>query len=172
MTDEQKPPVIEVTSLADLGPRTIIVNLEREDGVLQIKCRTLSYQRWQQIGWEVADPTPPVVGAGKHGPIYNHDDPAYKAALMQASDERMYRRLLEFVQIEVPGRTVEQKLARLRETLEAGVVRHLAQVMGAYTRDGSARIEGRANSFRGDGANGTAHMPGDGVDAESVDSDD
>jgi hypothetical protein len=138
---------VKITSLADLQPRTVTVEIERGDEVLEIPCKTLSYAEFQRLGYEVVDPAPPTDRWDKKGPIYNYNDPAYLQDRQKANDERMYRRLLAFVQIDVPGDTVEEQIDNLTNTLEVDIVRALVGIMSNMVTGGEARIADRAATF-------------------------
>lgn len=140
-----------ITTLADLQPRLVDVQIELDDEIVVIPCKTLSYAEFQRLGYEVVDPSPPVSGAGPKGPIYNYNDAAYLQARQQANDARLYRRLLAFVQIDVPGATVEEQIDALTNTLEVAVVRALVQVMSNMVTGGEARIADRAATFHSNG---------------------
>ena len=140
---------LKITSLADLQPRTVDVLIERGDEVLEIPCKTLSYAEFQRLGYEVIDPAPPTSGATAKGPIYNYNDPDFLTARQRAADERLYRRLLAFIQIDVPGDTVDEQIKNLSEALEVDIVRALTRVMSDMVNGGEARIEARAATFHG-----------------------
>jgi hypothetical protein len=51
---------VKITSLADLQPRTVDIEIVRDNEVLVIPCKTLSYAEFQRLGYDVVDPSPPV----------------------------------------------------------------------------------------------------------------
>lgn len=146
MTDNDKPK-LTVSSLADLSPRQVMVEIERDQDVLTVPCRMLSYGEWQRLGYEVLDPEPPFL-AGPKGKIYDYNDPNYQRTVKQMADERTYRRLLAFVDIEIPGKTVEEKIEHLRDGLEFGVLNQLVTAMMRVAVEGRARVEARAEAFQ------------------------
>lgn len=137
----------EITTLADLQPRDVEVEIERDNEVLVIPCRALSYAEFQRLGYEVVDPAPPASGATAKGPIYNYNDPEYLAARQKAADERLYRRLLAFVQIDVPGDTVAEQIENLTNALELDVVKTLVAAMTRISTESEARVQNRATTF-------------------------
>lgn len=144
-------PRLKITSIEQLKPQDINVIIEREDDIIEIPCRMPGHQEYQRLGYEIVDPAPPVRGAGPKGPVYNYSDPAYLQARQEAAQKRIYRRLLAFVQIEVPGATVEEQIANLANTLDVSVVNKLIEVMSGLMNEGSARVEDRAATFHANG---------------------
>lgn len=147
MTDDKQKDRIEVTSLDALRPRRVMVEIERDGDVLIIPCRMLSYGEWQRLGYEVLDPEPPYM-AGPKGKLYDFNNPEYLLKKQQAQDERMYRRLLAFVQIDVPGKDTAEKIAHLRDALEVGIVNKLTAAMMQVATEGRAQVEARAETFQ------------------------
>ena len=147
MTDEITKERVEVTSLDALRPRRVMVEIERDGDVLVIPCRMLSYGEWQRLGYEVLDPEPPYL-AGPKGKLYDFNDPQYLMKKQQAQDERMYRRLLAFVQVDVPGETMPEKIAHLRDALEVGIVNKLTAAMMQVATEGRAQVDARAETFQ------------------------
>lgn len=139
---------ISITSLDDLQPRDVDVEIERGNEVLVIPCRTLTYGEFQRLGYAVIDPAPPVATWNSKGAAsYNYNDPQYLTAKQQAADERLYLRLLAFLKIDVPGDTPQEKIDNLQNTLEVDVVRALTKVMLDMVSGGEARVTDRATTF-------------------------
>lgn len=138
---------VAVASLDALRPRNVMVEIERDEDVLVIPCRMLSFGEWQRIGYEVLDPEAPYL-AGPKGKMYDFSDPQYLMKKQQAQDERMYRRLLAFIQVDVPGANVGEQIAHLRDTLEVGIVNKLTVAMMQVATEGRAQVEARAESFQ------------------------
>jgi hypothetical protein len=139
---------IDIKSLADLRPRMIDAEIEVGDEVLVIPCRALTYQEQMEAGWEVSDPVPPIMGVGDDKrPLYDYQDPGYLKQKERANTERMYRRLLRFVQLEIPGETVEERVKALQDTLEYSIVTKLTMLMMRTFTEGEARANSRADSF-------------------------
>lgn len=140
---------VTVKALSDLAPRLIDAELELGEEVLVIPCKALTYEEYQRAGWEVKDPEPPVMGVDDNKrPIFNLQDAGYLRQREEANTERMYRRLLKFVQLEVPGDTVEVRVQALRDTLEYSVVTKLTMLMMRVFTEGEARAQARAEAFQ------------------------
>lgn len=149
-----------ITKLADLERRHITVIVERDDDELEIPCKTLTWKRWQDLGVQVPDPAPPIFGVDRNGrPQPNYNDPTYLAEKEAANTRRLYLRLLDFLDIDIPGDTPEARMTALQDTLEVGLVNRLASVMGQFAREGEARIETRAATFHDADQSGDANVP-------------
>lgn len=139
-----------MTTLNDLAPVTVTVELERPDGqTVGVPLRLLTYSEWQRIGWEVPEPAPPVSGATREGPVFNTSDPDYLRQRAEAQTERQYRRLLAALEIDIPGDTPAEQVAALRQTLDYGMARQLFAALGKLAGEGEGRVAARADSFRG-----------------------
>lgn len=135
-------------SFDDLRPIDIVVELTHGDRDIEIPLRSLTYSQWNAIGLSVPAPTPPVQGVDKNGrPLFDYNNPAYLIQLEQAGEERVYRRLLASLRIDIPGATEDEKVHALREGLDTNIVRQLNEVIGQFALKGEARIKHRAETF-------------------------
>lgn len=139
---------LSITSLDQLRPPTITVEVEMADGTIAIiPMRALTYFQWHELGYAVPQPLPPTVGAGASGPVYDRTDSNFLIACAKADIERDFRRLATALQIPVQGDTIEAKAQTLKDTLDASITRQLIGILQQQARAGEARIAERAATF-------------------------
>jgi len=145
--DGRKP----ITDFAQLRDdfTTIDVVIDRPDGgELVVTVKTLSYKEWMDIERAVPMPAPPVNGADRSGrPIYNEQDATYQRAVADAHNERLYRRIIAALQMDVPGDTIEEQMEAIGQ-LDTQLVISLGNVLTAAHLASVGRVEERARSFR------------------------
>lgn len=167
-TDNKKA-VIQVRSLADLPARkdTIIhLELEQLEGLdtLAFDLKQPSFSEWAQYEREVPTPQAPLTGITPDGtPQYNYQDADYLKAIDNRPIKVQYNRLIHCLQMDIPGETLDEKIAAFEDRLPWGVVQRLLQAIVGIGLEGERRILERADSFRLDGtahpsANGTARV--------------
>lgn len=138
-----------VTTLAQIGAREILVELEDIDGtILEIPMRTLSFGEFHKIGRDVPDPTPPVIGGGVNNLVYDFKDAAYLQALEAAKNKRMALRLLACLQIDIEGNTDDAKADRLLADMSTQAFYTLVAAMNRAHAERTARVEARAERFQ------------------------
>ena len=152
------PTIKTVASLTDLPSRSTTVNIAMEDGILSFPCKALTYARWNELGRMVTDPPPPIMGGDRSGPKFNLQDPTYIMQREEAGEKRLYYRLTEFLNISIPGETIQERAQALRETLEFGIVKALAQAMQQTALTGEVSVNARAETFHPDGTRHAADM--------------
>jgi hypothetical protein len=162
-------PVRMATSLADLASPKINAVLEYDDYDLVVPIRIPSAHEWNQIGYSVPAPVPPVNGVdGNKRPIYDRADPTYLRHMAEAEEERTYRRLLACIELPVEGDTQEAKLDALRAAIGVNAFWKLNALIGERIAEGQSRIINRAETFHGDGTGDAAGVPGERVDTGAV----
>ncbi len=141
---------IMVTSLSDLSVNeSITIEIPLPSGDLAvIPWRTLSIAEWDSIGQGVPDPTPPVVGGNKDGPIFNYRDADYLMHVREAMAERNYRRLAKSLRIDIPGETLTEQANAVKNTMDAYVTAALIDFMTRIAKESEARISARAATFQ------------------------
>lgn len=172
MADEPEKkarPQRRATSLTDLASPKIDAILEYEDYDLVVPIRIPSAHEWNQIGYSVLAPVPPINGVDSNKrPVYDRNDPGYLRRLAEAEDERTYRRLLACIELPVEGETQDEKLASLRAALGPNAFWKLNALISQKLQEGEARIVNRAETFHGNGTGDPAGVPGERVDAEAI----
>lgn len=161
MADEEKKPIRRrKATLDDIKPVYLDVIIEdseeNEDGEvepveLEFRMKVPSFVRWNQIGAEVADPTPTPGGFDKQGrPIFDTNNWGYRTALTDAFNERNVRRLAEALQEPaIPGVSLVEKAQYLKDNMALGIIQRLCMLLTeAAAKGGEARIASRANSFQ------------------------
>jgi len=151
MTDAT-PPALARKSISSLGDFAddfnLIAEIETWDQqVYEVPIRKLSLDAWGAVGKEIETPKPPELGAGPKGPVYNYEDPVYLAAKKEAEDQRMYRRILACLRIDVPGKTVEAQVKALRAQLPADVTQALGTYIFQLHNRWRRAVEARADNF-------------------------
>lgn len=171
----QKPPTVtsneprRITKLSELAPRTVDVVIDRPDGQesVVIPCRELTYKRFYEIGRLVPDPIPAIKPEtmnytrnekGDVIPVYETDWYAHKQAQADAETRRTMWRLTEFVDLEFESADIEARIEELENTLPNDVVQGLIMAMRTMVYGSEARVAERANSFHGNGNNGSSHL--------------
>ena len=142
---------IQITDLKALQPTTVDVTVEVDDDtILVVPMRTLSFARWQAIGYSVPDPLPPILNAKADGTVtYDWNNADYRRALNDASNQRALRRLVEMIAIDIPGDNEAAKVAYL-EGLDNGVLAALVGAMGRLAQGGKHELKARAATFHPD----------------------
>lgn len=155
---KKRQPARAITSLSQLDTLHVTLELTRPDGEeIALSGTPLSYTRWVEIGYEIADPTPPIMGADSAGkPLYDRNDPEYRRQLTSAGIRRSYARLVEFLDIDVPGKTLDEQIAALETVLSAGEVQALVGKISDLFAGEEARIAERAATFHGAGSSAQA----------------
>jgi hypothetical protein len=157
------------TSLDDLAEPPIIVILEYEDYELEVKLHIPSAHEWNQIGYLVRNPMPPISGTDKQGrPVFDRNDPTYAQQMTEAEEERTYRRLLASLQLPIEGDTPAEKVERLKAKIGPNAFWKLNGLIARKVQEGDARIANRAETFHGGGVGDLAGVPGDEVDAGAI----
>lgn len=144
-----------------LAPEHATVIVQLEDGKeVTVNLRIPTAWQQLQIRQQVSDPAPPVSGIDPKTkrPIFDFNNPAYLAAREQAEMDRNYRMLLFALELPIPGNTDDEKLEFLKTKFSARLTRQLNVGMAVLVGGGQARIAGRAATFLGNGANGTADL--------------
>lgn len=147
---EAEKPVRTLTNLLDLPNRDVPVRIEMDSETLIIPCRAMTYKRYQELGRLIPDPEPPVL-AGKNGKMYDRENPEYLRRLTEVADERLFLRLAEFVQAEIPNTPqtdLKARAAWISEHMEMSIVRGLSSAMTMTVLGGEAHVEARAVSFQ------------------------
>lgn len=148
MADKQ---IITAGSLADLGGGEITLRIEIDDETaISIPARPLSWSEYLKIGYEVDEPKPPVTGANSRGKIYDYADQGYLKEVQDAREERALRRVAAALRIDIPGKTLADKAAALRETLDFRVANALLMWMQTFGKAMEERVAERAETFRRD----------------------
>ena len=140
-------------SLADLGPVTVDVPVERPDGsVVVVPLRTLTEDQMRAIRAEVVWPEPPIKEYqkidGEVLPIYDRLDKGYLESDRRADAELSYRALLASLAIEVPGATEADQLAALRAGLGAYAFSILITAVNRINVISAEEIAAVARSFQ------------------------
>lgn len=152
---ETKPKKRRKATLDDVKPSFLIVEMDDvdEDGelvVIEFKMRVLSYFRFNEIGKMVNDPTPEAMGVdGNKRPIFDTNSADFRNKLNDAASERSILRLAEsLVEPEIPGDTLQEKAAWMKDNMPTAIVSQLINAMGSTLMRGEARIKSRADSFQ------------------------
>jgi hypothetical protein len=154
---------IKITALGDLPSRDTEIRVEMDNHeVLVFPGRALTYKRWNEIGRLVSDPEPPTGGFDKQGrPIYNLNDPGYINQKQEAADKRMYYRLVEFLQMDIPGDSMDAKVEALSDAIEFRIMKALITgVSQEHFSGAGVSASARAATFH---TNGDIHVAGDGA---------
>lgn len=147
---EAEKPVRTLTNLLDLPNRDVPVRIEMDSETLIIPCRAMTYKRFREIGRLVPDPSPPVL-AGRDGKKYDYQDPEYTRKRQDADEQRLYLRLAEFVQADIPNAPKEDLHARgnwIAEHMEMGIVKALSNAVDQTIIGGEAHVEARVATFQ------------------------
>lgn len=157
------------TSLADLAAPKINAVLEYDEYDLVVPIRIPSAHEWNQIGYSVQAPVPPVNGVdGNKRPIYDRNDPGYLRRMAEAEEERTYRRLLACIELPIEGDTQEEKLDALRAAIGVNAFWKLNTLISEQIAEGQSRIINRAETFHGNGTGDVAGVPGERVDTDAI----
>jgi hypothetical protein len=148
LTSKAAPVVVNVRVELPYGgneqPRTVDVPIS-----------TLSYGRWMKAESMVPEPAVPRTLAGPGGTKQpNLSDVTYKAALADAHEKRAYIRLAMSLQdagMDIPGESLEEQAAAIRDSLDAGVANALLMFLATAAMNGKAQAESAADGFRGSG---------------------
>lgn len=158
---------IQIRSLADLVSTGITVKVEREGTVFEFKAKPMTYARWQELGWMVPQPQANVSGFDNRGrPIFDDRSAAYQAALQRAESERTYLRLAEFLDMDIPGDSVQAKAESLKQSLETDVYKVLEAALWAVATEGVTSAKDRSKRFHRDGTPDDAGVPEDEMDSD------
>lgn len=156
-TEAPAKPHVTVTSLADVESVDIVVEVEDNDAILTFPMRLLSHFEWMDIGLQVPNPVPPTMGVDKQGrPLFDRNNPTFKAEVDRAELERNYRRLAESLKIDIPGNSLVEKAETLKRSLNFNVCRQLIGAMIGKAAEGMWRVQERADSFQRNGTGDTA----------------
>lgn len=141
--------------IAQAAPVVVTVEVELPYGrTLNIPLGTLSYGEWMQAELAVPEPAIPRTLTGPGGQkIPNRDDVTYKAALAAAVEKRAYLRLaaaLEKGGTVLPGATLEDKAASVRDEMDAGVANALLVFLAGAVMQARAQAADNAGMFRGE----------------------
>lgn len=155
MTDEIKEKKRRKATLDDVKPSFLVVEMDDvdEDGepvVIEFKLKVLSYFRFNEIGKMVVDPSPVPMGVDDNKrPIFDTNSADFRNKLNDAASERSILRLAEsLVEPEIPGDTLQDKSAWMKENMPTAIVSALVNAMGSTLSRGEARIKSRADSFQ------------------------
>lgn len=158
---------ISVQSLSDLVSTGITVTVEREGTIFKFKAKPMTYTRWQELGWLVPQPQANVSGFDNRGrPIYDDKNAVFQTALQRAETERTYLRLAEFLDMELPGETVQEKAEVLKQTLEPDMFKVLESALWGVATEGVTSAKDRSRRFQRDGAFDDARVPEDELDSD------
>ncbi len=143
-------------TLADLKPALIIVEVEDVDEsgdpvVLEFTLKALSVFEYNEIGKQVADPSPPAMGidAKTKRPLFDTNDWTYRTRLNEAANERMMRRLGEaLVEPKIPGDSAADKADWIKNNMTPGITGQLSILAANASNRGEARIANRADNFQ------------------------
>lgn len=146
-------------SLSDLAAPIVNVNIDDVDENGEafewcIRLKTLTLGQWLAAGRRVPPATPPIKGAGAGGqPIYDVYNPEYQRQRELVEERRLYHRLLDALILDesIPGDTVEERVAALESQLSARIANSLFNVLLEQHNAATARLSGRADSFRRSG---------------------
>ena len=175
-TKMQKPHTV-VTKLADLAPRTGHVLVERPNGeVIAIPIKELTYKRFWEIARLIPDPVRQKGDlveyykdeTGKIHEVYATSTAEYQKALVDANNLRVMWRLTEFVDLEFEGRTVEERVEELQNTLSVEIINALNAAMSGMMTESEARVESRSESFHTARPGDNGHLPAVGLDIRAV----
>jgi hypothetical protein len=148
-----KPAPRLIASFADLAPVTILAEITMpDDDVLLVPMRELRYSEFARLGLEVPAPTPPMMGIDPttKRPLYDYSNPDYQRQLTEANIRRGYRRLIEMIDIPIPGDTVDEKIDNLDKLTSHGVVKQLLDVVNELADKAEGRISAKAATFHPD----------------------
>lgn len=147
-TPETQPHLI--IALSDLPDRrmTITIIISDEESI-QFKGVLLSYKRWNELGRLVPDPMPSVSGFDSvRRPIYNLYDPVYLNQKETAGEKRTFYRLIEFLEMDIPGDTLDEKVKALEDALEFKVMRALIEAISKeHLERAEVDVSARAATF-------------------------
>lgn len=154
MTETAKKPIVAPFSFDEIGTTEYTLLVDDVDRVLEFQMVTISGYEWQEIGLSVPSPTVPIMGTDPvtKRPMPDRNNPDYLIAMQFAETERNYRRLARCLKIEIPGKTLAEKAAYLKENLPSRLYFQLAGKMIELAVTGEVEIEMRANSFRVNGS--------------------
>jgi hypothetical protein len=141
-----------VLSLDDLRPAVVRVEIEQGDSKLVIPLRLLTVGEWQQIGYTVPSPVPPISGYDKAAkPIVNMNDSTYLAQQAEAEAKRAAMRLavaMEGGGIVIPGDDTAAKGETVRSTLDVSIYNALISVLIEQSFGAKGVVAGRAATFQ------------------------
>jgi hypothetical protein len=143
--------------LDSLKPRVIEVQIDDAYGLdVKVSVATLSWARWNDIGLSVSEPEAPlkmVMEAGKKTYKPATDSPEFRAAQIEAANERTYRRLAVALQgggslPELAHAPMDEAVKIVKE-LDSGVLNALSNLLQQVAYGSKARLESRATTFLG-----------------------
>lgn len=143
-----------VASLADVAPVTLYLEIERVDGeILAIPTRNVGYTRLLKVQQAIPLPTPPPDGfdATNKKPTYNYNDPGYLDARQDAFTRRDYAALLEWVDLVIPGDTLEARVEAFERVFTSAETRQMFEGLNLYQKKGGAQLQSAADHFLGAG---------------------
>lgn len=172
MTQEPVQPILprrSITTLADLDTVDVMVEIEDNGEVLEFPLRLLKHYEWMEIGFEVPEPAPPIMGTDKQGrPLFDHNNPDYKIAVEKAQLERNYRRLAASLKIDIPGDTRAEKVAALQKTLSYNICNKLFGAILQKAAEGKWRVQERAETFHSSRNGNSAGALASAIDGSDV----
>lgn len=154
----QAADILPFTEWDDLGTRIVTVVLQLpyvetngKPRMRRLPIRTLTYHEWYSIGAQVPEPDIPRTLLDQNGAkIPNPLDKTYLEKRGKAEEERAFRRLifaLEQAGIIVPGEATEDKIVKMKDTLDAGIANALLGFLKQTAQGGQARLLALADSF-------------------------
>lgn len=160
-----EPTTLHATSLDDIGPLTVPVEVERPDGrVVTVSLRALSSEEVWAARAAVKWPEPPVKDFRKTGdavqPVYNFQDDGYRKAMDEATRTLALKLLLASLTFEVPGASEDERLDALKNKIGQYALNALAGAVSAINHLSEEAVAARARSFRAARDGGA---PGDGA---------
>lgn len=154
-----------VASFDDLKPGKVNIEVEMEDGeILLFPMRLPTYFDILDMEGRIPLPEAPITGADRNGrPLRNYSDPGYIANANRVVARRNVALLVQSLDMDIPGDTLEEKTAALETGISARVMRQLMAVLEGVMRSGEARVESRVTTFHEDGTGDAADndAPGD-----------
>lgn len=140
-------------TLEDLRPATIKVEITQGDQTMTIPLRLLTVGEWQQIGYLVPPPVPPISGFDKanNRPILNTNDPTYLGQQAEAEARRSAMRLAAAMEgggITIPGDDIAAKGETVRKTLDIAIYNALLATLIEETYGVKGAVTGRAATFQ------------------------
>jgi hypothetical protein len=144
---------IQIDSLDQLSDVTVEVTIKMpngQDGIVKVKA--LSAATVRDIRRQVKWPAPPVKDYKKFGneatPIYDYNDPTYKAADEDADQELARRMLVASLVMTIPGDTVEEKSKALEDRLGQFAYMYLVNAVNRINTPQAEDIQNMMRSFR------------------------
>lgn len=153
MTDEQaiakvpEPPQKAILSDLECATITVVITLA-DDNEVTVPMKMIPQYRMMQLSAMIPSAVPPLVDYAAGGkPVYNYNDAVFVAAVGKVNFERSCLMLAEMVKLDIPGETLEEKAAYIRETFDPIVTDQLVSVISERREKAKARIITRAETF-------------------------